>query len=187
MSYNNDTQQKNLAWVLPRPKLDKYPGGMPLHCEAWLIALAKDLLGKQDIKLLNVFCGMNQQGLRVDIKPEVNPDVVCDAHCLHEKISETFDVILADPPYSNQEAAERYGTPKLCYKTWANECIALLNPGGLLIVYHKVLMPNPNPTLLLVEKRVFIGSRINHPPRVAIYFRKKETQRDSMRLSQRNK
>lgn len=58
---------------------------MPLHCENWLIELAKDLLGKQDIKLLNVFCGMNQQGLRVDIKQEVEPDVVFDAHKLHEK------------------------------------------------------------------------------------------------------
>jgi len=171
MPYTNDTQQKNIAWFLPRPKLDKYPGGMPLHCEQWLLELAQDLLGKKDITLLNVFCGMNKQGLRVDLKKEVEPDVVCDAHQLREKISDSFDVILADPPYSNREAKVLYGTAKLHYKKWANECVALLNPGGLLISYHKYLIPNP--TQLLVEKRVFIGSRLWHLPRVAIYFIKR--------------
>lgn len=90
-----------------------------------------------------------------------------------KKITDTFDVILADRPYSNREAKALYGTAKLHYKTWANECVTLLNPGGLLIVYHKYLSLAPNPTQLLVEKRVFIGSRSYHLPRVAIYFRKR--------------
>ena len=71
MSYNSETQQKNLAWVLPRPKQNHYKGGMPLHCEEWLLDLARDLLHQQEIKLLNLFCGMNRYGLRVDIKPGV--------------------------------------------------------------------------------------------------------------------
>lgn len=172
MPYQSATQQKNLAWFLPRPKLDKYPGGMPLHCENWLIELAKDLLGKSEIKLLNVFCGMNQQGFRVDLRDVVKPDLVADAHRLSQLIDDQFDVILADPPYSTREAKKLYGTPRLSYPRWAKECIALLKPGGLFIVYHKYLMPNPDPKQLKVEKRVFIGSRLYHLPRVAIYFRK---------------
>ena len=46
--YQTTTQSKNLAWLLPRPKPDKYPGGMPLHCEEWLIALAKDFRKTRD-------------------------------------------------------------------------------------------------------------------------------------------
>src|SRR5262249_13161379 len=135
------TQSKNLAWLLPRPKPDKYRGGMPLHCEEWLIALAKDLLGKREIKLLNVFCGMNKYGFRVDIKPDVKPDLVADIHQLSRFVKkEKFDVILADPPYSNEEANKLYGTPKLIYKQWTRECEKLLVPGGLLIVYHKYLI-----------------------------------------------
>lgn len=85
----------------------------------------------------------------------------------------TYDIILADPPYSTEEAKEIYGTPRLSYKKWTAEAEQLLNPKGLLIVYHKYVMPNPNPDIFEVAKRVFIGNRTYHLPRVAIYFRKK--------------
>lgn len=173
MGYKSETQNKNIAWFLPRPKKDRYKGGMPLYCEEWLIELAKDILGKEEIKLLNVFCGMNKYGLRVDIKKEVNPDICCDVHKLSEFVKGEFDVILADPPYSNEESKELYNTPKLNYNKWTSECDKLLKVGGLSIVYHKYVMPNPNPNKYEVIKRVFIGNRVYHLPRVAIYFRKK--------------
>ncbi len=174
MPYDSEIQTgTNLAWFLPRPKADHYKGGMPLHCEGWLIALANDILGREG-KLLNVFCGMNKYGLRVDINPEVKPDLLVDVHRLTEYIDERFDIILADPPYSNEESRELYGTPKLNYKRWATECDRLLNPGGLFIVYHKYIMPNPSPANYNVVKRVFIGNRTYHLLRAAIYFQKKK-------------
>ena len=170
--YNSECQQKNIAWYLPRPKSDHYKGGMPLYCEEWLLDLARDILDKKDIKILNLFCGMNKHGMRIDINPEVNPDIECDAHKISEVLSGTYDAILADPPYSNEESKELYGTGKLNYKIWTNEADKLLCPMGLLIVYHKLVMPNPNPEKYSVVKRVFIGNRIYHVPRVAIYFQK---------------
>jgi len=116
---------------------------------------------------------MNKQGLRVDIKQEVNPDICCDIHKLSEELEEQFDIILADPPYSNEESTDLYGTGKLNYKKWTAECDKLLKEKGLLIVYHKYVMPNPNPEKYGVVKRVFIGNRTYHLPRVAIYFQKK--------------
>ena len=173
--YKSETQQKNIAWFLPRPKPDHYKGGMPLYCEEWLIDLAKDILKiKQDeVKLMNLFCGMNKLGLRVDIRREVKPDVIQDAHKISSKIKEKYNVILADPPYSDEESKELYGTGKLNYKKWTSECEKLLEKKGLLIVYHKYVIPNPNPDKFEVVKRVFIGNRVWHLPRVAIYFRKK--------------
>ena len=47
--YKSKVQEKNIAWFLPRPKSDHYKGGMPLHCEEWLIQLSKEILGKVDI------------------------------------------------------------------------------------------------------------------------------------------
>ncbi len=171
--YKSETQKKNLAWYLPRPKPDRYKGGMPLYAEDWLIDLAKEILGQQVICLVNLFCGMNQQGLRVDIRKEVAPDICCDVHEVSKHVTaRDFDVILCDPPYSDKEAREMYGTPRLNYKKWTAEADKLLRPGGLLIVYHKQVKPNPDPTKYVVEKRVFIGNRVNHQPRVAIYFRK---------------
>ena len=173
MSYKSNTQNKNIAWFLPRPKKDKYKGGMPLYCEEWLLELAKDIL-QQELIILNLFCGMNKYGYRVDIKEEVKPDLICDAHhiSLHIK-DKLFNVILADPPYSNEEALKLYNTPKLSYKKWTAECDKLLLENGILIVYHKLIMPNPNPEKYEVVKRVFIGNRPNHSPRVAVFYKKK--------------
>ena len=173
MIKTNDVQSKNIAWVLPRPKRDHYKGGMPLYAEEWLLNLARDILGKQDIRVLQLFCGMNKQGVRVDLNPEVKPDYLYDAHRISEILHDEFDVIFADPPYSDEESKELYGLGKLNYKKWTSEADKLLSPGGLLIVYHKYIMPNPDPNKYYVEKRVFIGTRIYHVPRVAIYFRKK--------------
>lgn len=174
--YKSKTQEKNIAWFLPRPKKDRYKGGMPLYCEEWLIDLACDILGlhQLDMKLLNLFCGMNQYGIRVDIKPEVKPHRLADAHELSKHFEkDSFNIILADPPYSTEEARDIYGTPTLNYKKWTAECDKVLQKGGLLCVYHKYVMPNPDPKKYVVEKRVFIGNRTYHLPRVAIFFRKK--------------
>lgn len=171
--YKSSTQEKNIAWFLPRPKPDHYKGGMPLYAEQWCLQLARDILNKQDATILNIFCGMNSEGLRVDIKEEVSPHILCDVHELSNYLSGTFDIIFADPPYSNTEAEQLYGTPKLNYKIWTGEVTKLLSPGGLFIVYHKYVMPNPDPEKYEVAKRVFIGNRVYHVPRVAIYFKKR--------------
>jgi len=168
-----NVQEKNIAWVLPRPKQDHYKGGMPLYCEEWLLNLARDILKKDKIKVLNLFCGMCQQGYRIDINPEVQPDLLCDAHMTGFYLKTRFDVILADPPYSQKECKELYDIDiKLEYKTWTRECDKLLRRRGLLIVYHKFIMPNPNPKKYRIVKRVFIGTRTFHVPRIAVYFRK---------------
>jgi len=174
LGYKSKTQDKNLAWILPRPKPDHYKGGMPLYCEDWLVELAQDLLLNKNIDILNVFCGMNTYGDRVDLNPEVSPDYLVDAHELTKHINKQYDFILADPPYSDEEATELYGTPKLHYKIWTNECDQLLKIGGLFCVYHKYLMPNPFPKRYHVEKRVFVGGRTYHLPRVATFFKKDE-------------
>jgi hypothetical protein len=172
MGYKSETQNKNIAWYLPRPKPDHYRGGMPLYCEEWLLELAKDILEKE-FKLLNLFCGMNKYGFRIDVNPEVSPDLLCDAHNFSKHITSKFNCILADPPYSTEESKELYGTGQLKYKIWTKECDKVLEDGGLLMVYHKYVMPNPDPEKYEVVKRVFIGNRTYHLPRVCIIFQKK--------------
>lgn len=175
--YKSETQKKNIAWFLPRPKPDHYKGGMPLYAEEWLVQLAEDILEKKDLNILNLFCGMNKHGYRIDLNAEVEPDLVADAHSFTKdypyKWAEKFDFIIADPPYSTKESEELYGMPPLYYKKWTAECDKVLKNGGLLCIYHKYIMPNPNPDKYKVEKRVFIGNRTYHLPRVAIFFRKK--------------
>ena len=180
--YNAKTQtEKNICWMLPRPKPDHYKGGMPLYCEDWLLTLGRDILGSEvsQNRILNVFCGMNKQGIRVDLNPEVKPDVLCDIHKLSEHLPKAeYDIILADPPYSDEETDSLYGKhlPRLNYSKWTKECDKFLRPGGLFIVYHKFLVPNPDPEKYEVVKRVAVLNRVWHLGRVAVFFRKKQEQ-----------
>jgi hypothetical protein len=178
--YRSDVQQRNLAWFLPRPKPDHYKGGMPLYAEEWLLQLGGEILGKEDPKILNVFCGMTKSGFRVDLNPEVKPDLLCDVHELSKFHKQKYDIILADPAYSDEENEDLFGSggkgvklPRLNYAKWTSECTKLLRKRGLLIVYHKLIMPNPDPNVYTIAKRVFIGNRTLHLPRVAIFFQKK--------------
>jgi len=151
---------------------------MPLFCEKWLIELAFDILCTRDeeVRVLNLFCGMNQIGTRVDLNPEVEPDYLLDAHECSETLLKKegkFDIILAYPQYYNKEDKSLYPDvklPKLDYESWTYECQRLLNHGGLLIIYHKYLVSNPNWAKFKIVKRVFIGNRIKHVPRIAVYF-----------------
>ena len=115
---------------------------------------------------------MCRRGIRMDLKKEVNPDVLGNAHDLPFK-DESFWLVLCDPPYSDEEARKLYGTPKLIFRTWAREAIRVLKKGGVLILYHKLLLPNPDPNELLLVKRVFVGHRTWHVPRIALVFRKR--------------
>ena len=171
--YRSAVQAKNLAWFLPRPKPDHFKGGMPLYCEEWLIQLARDILACPDAEVLSLFAGASRHGFTVDIKPDTKPDLVADVHKLTKHLKRKFPIIVADPPYSNDEAHNLYGTPKLNYSLWTREACKLLAPRGVLVVYHKYVMPNPDPERFFVTKRVFIGTRTYHLPRVAIYFRSK--------------
>jgi len=173
MPWDNKIQSKNMAWFLPRPKPDRYVGGMPLYAEEWLLKLAEHIYGEEvkDDKILQPFGGMGKRGIRVDLRKETNPDVLADAHDLPFSTA-IFKIVLCDPPYSNEEARNLYNTPPLNYRKWATESIRVLEENGILILYHKKILPNPNPPITKLLKRVFIGSRTWHLPRVAHFYKK---------------
>lgn len=69
---------------------------MPLHAEKWLLNLAREILNNPHAKILNIFCGMNTEGFRVDIKADVKPDLRCDAHELSEHLgTKNFNTVNA--------------------------------------------------------------------------------------------
>lgn len=175
--WENETQRANIAWYLPRPKKSKYKGGMPLYCEKWLLLLAESLFGYKfgGPKVLQVFSGTNKIGDMVDLNPKVNPDYLCDIHELTRFIKgRKYDIILADPPYSNKESEEMYGTPPLHYAKWTSECIKLLSDDGIFIIYHRVKVPNPNPKEFETIKRVTIIGAPLHSIRIALFFRRRK-------------
>lgn len=70
-------------------------------------------------------------GVRVDVNPALGPDVVADAHALPFAAS-SFDLVLADPPYTADDA-KRYGTPMIRRTAVLAEVARVTRPGGHLV------------------------------------------------------
>lgn len=153
-----------LAWVLPRPRECKYPGGFPLHFEKRLLRLYD-----WPSSILHVFGGMGEYGLRLDIKRDVSPDVVGDAHRLPFRAG-SFDMVICDPPYSNELAARMYGTGKLIYKHWSSEAVRVCKPGGHIVMYHERMVPRAKGTAY--QRRILLATRVWHHLRYVGIFQK---------------
>ena len=153
------------TWVLPRPRKDYYVGGFPLHFEKKLWRL----LGEPE-KVLHPFGGLSEIGDSVDLNETTAPTWVGDAHDLHWIEDNTYDLVLLDPPYSDDESAELYGTPKLKYGKFVSEAVRVCKEGGHVAIYHKVMKPRPEGCRLV--RRVVVLTRVNHAARICMVYRK---------------
>lgn len=106
-------------------------GGYPLGFMEWALGEMGNVAGiEPDPRdVLHLCSGSVKTGVRVDIRPEVKPDIVAD--CRHVPLpDESFDWIMADPPYSAEYAKNLYGTED-----------AYPKPGQILIEATRLLRP----------------------------------------------
>ena len=76
-------------------------GGYPIR----FLDSAYEWLGVTNPDLVLHLCsGSMRRGIRVDVRPEMAPDVVCDARRTPFD-DESFDWIMIDPPYSEEYGA----------------------------------------------------------------------------------
>ncbi len=90
-------------------------------------------IGEQDI--LHLFSGSldkSVKGVRLDINPDLSPDIIGDAEKLSSLSSRKFRLIIADPPYS-EEDAKHYGRCLVNRNKVVQECKKVLQPGGFLV------------------------------------------------------
>lgn len=156
-----------IAWTLPRPPKSKYRGGFPLFFEQNL----QQVLGYPD-RVLHPFGGRAEIGIRCDLDPTVEPDFVCDAHQLPFDDA-SFDCVILDPPYSDDEALELYKTTvKLKPKTYIGEAVRVCREGGWVVLYGDREPARParcNPTY-----RILVTLRAYHRPRVCMVFQRRK-------------
>jgi len=170
---------ESLAWVLPRPPKNKYPGGFPLHFEKKLL---RELGMDGSECILQPFGGGALYGIRVDLKTEiitstgmvisVCPDVVADAHRL-PFADNMFDLVLLDPPYDDEYSERLYGTGyiKLNFGKYTAEAVRVVKPGGYVVVYHWKTTPSLSGARLV--KRIFLSVRTWHALR-CVHVHQKE-------------
>jgi len=125
-------------------------------------------------RVLHLFSGMVDTaefpGATLDIRADLHPTYCCDAETCEGVPLDTFDLVLADPPYSEQDAA-RYGTPLVN----RNKVLALLSvelPVDALIVWLDQISPMYSSASLRKEALIGISGSTNHRFRCVTVFRR---------------
>jgi len=153
---------KTSVLYLPRPST-RYPGCYPLHFERRL----PEILETDDY--IHLFAGMCTSGYRVDIKPELNPDLVADVHSLPID-DDTFCGGMADPPYSREFAKSLYNTDYPEWSRWTKELVRVVRPNGRIGIMHNYIVPRL--TGCTMEEIIVILTRIKQYPRIVTVQRK---------------
>ena len=120
-------------------------------------------------RVLHLFSGSLPPGLyvRLDLRSNVSTDVRGHAELLPFQ-SESFDLILADPPYSDEDAA-RYGTCLIDRRKVFAACSRVLRPGGHL-VWLDMVHPMYRKADLRLWGEIGITRSTNHRYRIATFF-----------------
>ena len=121
--------------------------------------------------ILHLFSGSlteEVKGDRLDLNPEFKPEIIGDAHQLSSVVSKNYDLIIADPPYSSEDA-NNYGKPMINRNKVVKECYKVLEPGGYLVWLDQILPMYRKDEVTLVGTIGVIRST-NHRVRAVFIF-----------------
>lgn len=136
------------VWVLGQSN-NGYPGAFP---RGLINKIKRRWWGKDRLWL---FSGSfkDDGGTTIDIKPELEPSIVADCGDLSMLDDNSFDFVMADPPYSKEESMKHYNLPYVSIVKTLNEMARICKPGGYCLFLHR-LVPQRHPQLSNEFKRL---------------------------------
>jgi len=150
---------------LPRPACEYkgcYPRGFEKKLSVWL----------KTSDFVHFFAGMSKTGYRIDINPDVKPDLVANVENLKDIPDQFFPGGMADPPYNEIFAKELYNCEYPQWSKWTNELVRIVKIDGLIGVMQNYIVPCLRGCEY--EKIFFIPTRIKQFPRVVTIFKRIE-------------
>jgi SAM-dependent methyltransferase len=138
-------------WTLG-PSSNRYPGAFP---RGLIPKIKRKWWGSKRLWLFSGSYRDNRDGVTFDIKKELCPCVCGNCEVLPFK-NNSFDFIMADPPYSEKESKELYQLPYVNIIKTLNEMIRICKPGGHILFLHR-LVPSVFPGLNLSKKTQMVG------------------------------
>ena len=148
-----------------------YYGGYP----AGYLKRVKSLFPEK-LRVLHLFSGKVDLGVlpgdTVDINSEFDPTYVDDAQTLERVPLENYDLILADPPYSVEDA-ERYQTTMI-KRNVVLRALQRIKPGTHVVWLDQVL-PMYRKDVFAIEAVIGMVKSTNHRFRVVTVYRRLET------------
>lgn len=154
---------KTSILYLPRPAT-KYPGCYPLHFERKL----PDILETNNY--VHFFAGLSKTGHRIDINPNVSPDLIADVHRVPFQ-DNYFDAGMADPPYTKEFAKSLYNTEYPNWSVWTKELVRIVKSGGRIGIMHNYIVPKLADCDM--EEIIVILLRIKQYPKIVTVQRKR--------------
>lgn len=151
----------------------EYHGGYPATYLKRIKALFPDKR-----RVLHLFSGRVDLDLfpgdTVDINPGLNPTYLDDAQTLQQVPLEKYDLVLADPPYTGEDA-EKYGTTMVKRNTVVAN-LERLAPGTH-VVWLDQMLPMYRKDTFDVEAHIGMVKSTNHRFRVITIFRRRAEER----------
>jgi hypothetical protein len=148
-----------------------YHGAYPRSYLERVMSMFPDMTDRT--RILHLFSGSLAMGryvrvdLRIDSNAGVTPDVRANAHALSFP-NGWFDLVLADPPYSGEDA-DKYGTPMVDRRKVFSEVVRVLRLGGHL-VWLDMVHPIYSKSELKLWGQVGIVRSTNHRYRIATFW-----------------
>lgn len=149
---------------LPRPNA-KYHGCYSVGFEKYL----PEWLGTDNYAQL--FAGMCKTGFRIDVNPQVKPDLLADVENLELSIpDEHFEATMADPPYNEDFAKRLYNCKYPKWSKWTREMVRITKIGGRIGIMQNYIVPAPKGCVF--EDVYCVYGRIKQFPKIVTVFRR---------------
>jgi SAM-dependent methyltransferase len=147
--------------LAPAPVYGQYPRGLITKVLPWLRCARHEIL--------HVCSGSlpRGEGIRVDIRPEAQPDILADGRDLPLDDG-SVSAVMIDPPYSEGYATSLYGVKYARPSHLLREAARVVRPGGRIAIVHYIT-PKPVAGLRFV-KAFGLSTGFDMPMRAVTIF-----------------